>query len=147
MDNKQLTNACMVGDIAKVEAILAKGDVDVNSVDSGGCTPLYYAMMFNHPNIVSKLLATADIKIDATDSYGETGLHEACGNNNVECIKLFTKDKRCSPEILNMRDKNGESAVIAAVKRGHLDSVREMATVPGIDLSIRSSDGQTMIIE
>ena len=61
MDNKQLTNACMVGDIAKVEAILAKGDVDVNSVDSGGCTPLYYAMMFKHPNIVSKLLATADI--------------------------------------------------------------------------------------
>ena len=89
MGNNQLTKACMVGDIAKVEAILAEGDVDVNSVDGCGCLPIYYAMMFNHPNIVSKLLASVDIIIDATDSYSENGLHEACGNNNVECVKLF----------------------------------------------------------
>ena len=57
MDIKHLTKVCMAGDIAKVEAILAEGDVDV-----GGCTPLYYAMMFNHPKIVSKLLATVKIK-------------------------------------------------------------------------------------
>ena len=145
MDIKQLTKACMVGDIAKVEAILAEGEVDANNVDDGGCTPLYYAMMFNHPNIVSKLLATVDIKVDVTDSYGETGLHEACGNNNVECVKLFTKDKRCTPDVLNMRDNNGESAVMAAVKRGHLESVRAMAAVPGIDFSARNSEGLTMI--
>ena len=49
MDIKQLTKACMVGVIAKVEAIVAEGEVDVNSVDDGGCTPLYYAMMFVQP--------------------------------------------------------------------------------------------------
>ena len=41
-----------LGDDALVQEILSRNDVNLNSLDCNGSTPLFYAMMFNNPSTV-----------------------------------------------------------------------------------------------
>merc|ERR1719483_312530 len=86
-------------------------------------------MESNHPSIVRMLLARADTRLDVTDSNGNTGLHLACRmsyGNNPECVSLYGEDRRCSAQLLNLKNNAGNTPVMVAVERGHLECVREM---------------------
>eukprot|EP00092_Neocalanus_flemingeri_P021929 GFUD01023786.1.p1 GENE.GFUD01023786.1~~GFUD01023786.1.p1 ORF type:complete len:253 (+),score=68.48 GFUD01023786.1:228-986(+) len=145
MDINQLCRACWDGDNSLVQAIMDTGEVDVNGTDQYGGTPLYCAMDYNQPSVVTTLLSSADTRLDVT-SYGETGLHTACYNNNVSVIKLFCSDARCTPAILNMQDTWGNTALMLAVEQGHLETVRELVTVQGIDIGTKNSEGRTALM-
>ena len=135
---EELCKACEDGDNAKVEEILAKWNIDVNSKDQQNFTPLHHAMAYNHPSIVRKLLALSSIRLDVGDSGGWTGLHWACHWNNVECIKLFVTDRRCSHHVLNIKNNGGESALMFAVSWGNLESVKVLAELAGTDFGTKN---------
>eukprot|EP00092_Neocalanus_flemingeri_P038414 GFUD01041821.1.p1 GENE.GFUD01041821.1~~GFUD01041821.1.p1 ORF type:complete len:206 (+),score=51.93 GFUD01041821.1:75-620(+) len=99
----------------------------------------------NHPSVVTTLLSSADTRLDVTNSNGWTGLHWACYNNKVSVITVFCSDARCTPAILNMKDRRGRTALMGAVEQGHLETVQEMARVKGTDFSTVNSEGQTLI--
>eukprot|EP00092_Neocalanus_flemingeri_P021931 GFUD01023788.1.p1 GENE.GFUD01023788.1~~GFUD01023788.1.p1 ORF type:complete len:167 (+),score=46.11 GFUD01023788.1:218-718(+) len=145
MDINQLCDACYDGDNSLVQAIMDTGEVDVNGTDQDGYTPLYCAMYNNQPSVVTTLLSSADTRLDVTNSNGMTGLHGACYNNKVSVITVFCSDARCTPAILNMKDKQGSTALMLAVEQGQLDAVQEMATVKGTDFGTVNSEGQTII--
>merc|ERR1719483_1253987 len=65
-------------------------------------------MMYNHPSIVRMLLARAETRLDVTIS-GYTGLHLACCHNNTECISLYGEDRRCSTQLLNLKNNAGNT--------------------------------------
>eukprot|EP00092_Neocalanus_flemingeri_P004823 GFUD01005191.1.p1 GENE.GFUD01005191.1~~GFUD01005191.1.p1 ORF type:complete len:161 (+),score=36.02 GFUD01005191.1:147-629(+) len=88
-------------------------------------------MGYNHPSVVTTLLSSADTRLDITNRFGWTGLHTACYHNNVSVITVFCSDARCTPAIVNMKDKQGRTALMAAVKFGHLEIVRELVRVKG----------------
>jgi ankyrin repeat protein len=46
---------------------------------------------------------------------------------------------------LNARDKNGDTPVMLAVKKGNLAIVEELCEQPGIDLSLVNNDGLTAL--
>merc|ERR1719483_722744 len=83
-------------------------------------------MESNHPSIVRMLLARADTRLDVTDSNGNTGLHLACRRNNPECVSLYGEDRRCSAQLLNLKNNAGNTPVMVAVEEGNLECVREM---------------------
>jgi len=141
---KKLCYACVDGDDQEVQTILSRGDLDINT-KYGDSTPLHYAMFNNHPSIVRMLLARADTRLDVTDSVGYTGLHWACRRNNPECVSLYGEDRRCSAQLLNLKNNAGNTPVMLAVERGHLECVREMEKLAGVDFETRNSQGETMI--
>ena len=55
-DATELCRACSNEDKAVVEEILAKGELDVNGVNSYDVTPLYCAVVSNKLDIVKLLL-------------------------------------------------------------------------------------------
>ena len=54
---RELCIACYHGRDQEVQTILSRGDLDINTKDGNGWTPLHYAMSYNHPSIVRMLLA------------------------------------------------------------------------------------------
>eukprot|EP00092_Neocalanus_flemingeri_P047288 GFUD01053551.1.p1 GENE.GFUD01053551.1~~GFUD01053551.1.p1 ORF type:complete len:162 (+),score=38.73 GFUD01053551.1:60-488(+) len=83
----------------------------------------------NHPSVVTTLLSSADTRLDVTNSYGRTALHFACYNNNVSVITVFCSDARCTPAILNMKNRQGRTALMLAVEQGQLEIIRELGNV------------------
>ena len=108
-----------------------------------GYTPLMIATTNGHPRIVEKLLSVPSTRLDIADHIlGWSALH--C-TQHVSCISLLVKDRRCSPDILNMKNNRGLSPIMMAVKWGHLESVKCLAGVPGVDLGTRDKEGNTLI--
>merc|ERR1719481_1963658 len=144
MDVGELCKACENGEDSKVNEILAQGNVDVNGQDAQNFSPLHHAMAYNHSHIVRKLLSTPHLQLGLVDSAGWTGLHWASHWNNVNCIKLFITDIRCTDKVLNMKNNNGESALMFAVSWGNLESVKVLSAAPGIELNTRNNSGDSL---
>jgi ankyrin repeat protein len=142
---KAIDEACRQGDNKLVESLLAREAVDVNSILQGW-TFLQRAMCHGHPSVVIVLLANPHIRLDLTHEVrGRTGLHWSCDMNNVSVIGLFGGDTRCSSGILNMKDNDGESALMIAIRRGNLECVKELYTLQDIDFATRNRVGRTII--
>ena len=71
-------------------------------------------------------------------------LHLACFMDLVECVKLYTSDFRCTADVLNMKNQDGDTALMVAVYWGNLDCVRLLAELPGTDFRARARDGKTL---
>jgi len=146
MSIHDLCDACGVGDMQTVETILARGEaVDVNSFDPNG-TPLMSAMHGNQASIVTRLLSIPHIRLDCTNTtYGDTALHIACHNNSASVIALIGQDRRCSPALLNMRDRHGSTPLMGAFMYGYLDCVKEMDKLAGTDFTTKNDTGESLI--
>lgn len=74
---ERLFRAASTGDVKQVEELLKSG-ADVNSKDTKGKTPLFYAVISNHDNqAVITMLLNAGAYINAKDNNGATALGAA----------------------------------------------------------------------
>ena len=62
-------------------------------------TALHIAMEQGYPDIVKLLLAHEDIKLDLLDEEERNPLNYLEGD--IECVKLFLSDKRCTSDVVN----------------------------------------------
>jgi len=146
MDLEELCDIILNGgDEEKLKEVLASGDVDVNGVGRFGCTPLSIAMERGEPEIVKLLLANENTKLDIVNSSNETGLHRACAHTNsrMECVQLFVNDERCTPEILNMKQRDQMSALFMATAHGPVEFVQLLSKLPGVDVNTRNQDNNS----
>ena len=65
--------------------------------------------------------------------------------NSFSVIPVFTKDGRCNSDILNMKDDDGEAALMIAVRRGNIDCVNELQKLEGIDFGTENMAGETVL--
>jgi ankyrin repeat protein len=142
MSVEELCTACRKGNIRTIKRILSLGGLDVNG---GGVTPLMEAMHRNHPAIVTRLLAHPDIRLDCTSSNGLGPLHFACYGNSPSVIPVFGQDSRCTPAIINAKDRWGQTALMQAVDCGNLDCVKEMDKLEGTDWGTDNDKGETLL--
>jgi len=138
-----LGKACKDGDNDTMNDIIASGAVDINE-KYDGATPLHWAMRFNQVSTVGILLSVPTVHIDSTDMYNHTPLHRACCKGSLSSIQLYTSDTRCTTQILNMKDIYGKTALMWAVYYGHLDVVKYLATVPGVDFNTKDNNGKNI---
>ena len=119
--NDGILAASKIGDLAGVEAALAKG-ASVNAFDEEwmfglhmtGPTPLGLAASFGHKNVAVFLLAHG-AKVDMTDSAGYTPLHQAAMSGSTDVAKLLL-DHHANA---NARDGLGMSPLVWAAYKGH----------------------------
>jgi len=143
---EQFYKACQGGTVSAVKKIMANEEFDINEKDAddyAGDTYLHIAMNSN-PEIVSLLLAEPNLKLDAVGNSKQTALFE---QSNIDCVRLFLNDARCSSEVVNMKDCWGESALSYALK--YLESDQDKAVIkllldyPGICVNSENKEGHT----
>ncbi len=79
--NKPLTDAIIMGDLQKVEKIIARG-TEVNFIDNNGYSPLMYAVIYDNKEILDALLKVkADV--NATNENSFSALYYAVYNNRM----------------------------------------------------------------
>ena len=85
--NRQLLHAARDGGLARVEQALQNGaDVNVNTLE-GGMTPLHWACMRGHLDVVRYLLTSHDANLEATDMNRWTPLHIACLLGHLDVVQ------------------------------------------------------------
>ena len=90
--------------------------------DSVGCTPIYYAAMRGHFEIV-KLLAPYTSNPNIPNQDGDTPIHQAAFNGHLEIVK-FLVSMASNPIIAN---KYGRTPIHFAAGEGHFEVLKLLA--------------------
>ena len=93
--------------------------------------------------LVRFLLSRPDTRLDIDDRNGCTPLHLACWYNCFEVILPFCQDARCTQELINLKNNEGHSALMASVyHQGQVSSLKILSEeVRGIDWNTKNNDG------
>jgi ankyrin repeat protein len=138
---------------ADVNGTLAGASSPPNTTETsvstpGTMTPLMCAAELGHSD-VARCLLEAGADVTARDSIGGTALIKAAALGRTECIEILinhVKEDASRVKYINCVDKNGVSAVLAAVVAGQADALWTLL-VAGADPNIgsRTSDGCTAL--
>jgi len=106
--------------LEQVQAVLARGNADLDGVDStGGRTGLDYAASFNNVPMATLLLEKG-AKVDARDPSGATALHWAAERGNVEVMRLLIDNKAS----VDAQNRQGITPLMSAASHGQPSAVR-----------------------
>jgi len=111
-------DALRKGDITKVEELLEKNPLLINSVDNTGWTPLHYSVSRNRKEITLFLIQQgADVNLK--DNFGRTPMHYALMRNMKEFITLLYENGAD----ITIKDNEGGNAIQSVVKKGDTELV------------------------
>ncbi|XP_063087927.1 E3 ubiquitin-protein ligase MIB1 isoform X2 [Cavia porcellus] len=134
--NEELVKAAANGDVAKVEDLLKRPDVDVNG-QCAGHTAMQAASQNGHVDIL-KLLLKQNVDVEAEDKDGDRAVHHAAFGDEgavIEVLHLGSAD-------LNARNKRRQTPLHIAVNKGHLQVVKTLLDF-GCHPSLQDSEGDT----
>ena len=92
---------------------LTSRNINVNTQNANGITPLVVASIKGHTEVILLLLSDADPNI--TDNKGTTALMYACANGHYEVAALLLMAYNADP---SLTDNNGSTALCYAAKGG-----------------------------
>merc|ERR1712187_180025 len=139
-----LIRAAYRGHLNIVRRLLQHPGVDVNALRWTGFTPLMIAVLFRYLDMMRTLMVVPALQLGRCDNDGNTALHYACIHSSVSVMKLLCQDSRCSPGVVNKKNRYGNTALMAAVRYGHLDIVKELDR-EGTDFFTGDRYGATLI--
>lgn len=97
-------------------------EIDFNHRDKFGMTALEIAVAYNNVNVVKKIFEKMPQLVNEYDhsssEKNKTLLMTACENGNVEMVRLFTENEKCS--VINNRNNDGFDAMDIAVRVGNV---------------------------
>ena len=96
--------AAKSGDLAKLEAALAKGDIKIDGHDEKGITPLSWAAMAGHDKAAAWLIEKG-ADVNAPNRDGNVALHGAAFLGNLNIAKLLIDNEAK----VNARSQRGET--------------------------------------
>ena len=108
-----------LGDHQALKDLVSRVGLNINELDSEGCTALFHAARNNHLSTVEALL-TLGAKADLCCEDGQTPLSTAC---------LHSLSQECDPKIMDLLLEFGaEETLPAAIIRTNLPRIRELVT-------------------
>nr|XP_023399712.1 E3 ubiquitin-protein ligase MIB1 isoform X1 [Loxodonta africana] len=134
--NEELVKAAANGDVAKVEDLLKRPDVDVNG-QCAGHTAMQLLVRMDHVDIL-KLLLKQNVDVEAEDKDGDRAVHHAAFGDEGAVIEVL---HRGSAD-LNARNKRRQTPLHIAVNKGHLQVVKTLLDF-GCHPSLQDSEGDT----
>jgi ankyrin repeat protein len=130
-----------------VASLLIEADCVLNERNKRGHTPFMLAAAFNSFNIMELLLKKVAIKNDLLESIdfkGNSVLHLALLNNHENCA-LFILDKIENEKLINLQNKQGQTALHLAAKKG-FTTVVEILLSKGANIWLQNKQKQTPLI-
>ncbi len=134
--SEQLLTAASEGNLQTLQSLLSEG-VDVNSTISDGITALMIASDLGHTEFVRALLAVPTINVNAVCISNTNALYNATFRGRTEIVQMLL----AAGIQVNVQSAGGSSALIEACCGGHLDIVRQLLEVPGINIHYKTCLG------
>jgi hypothetical protein len=111
-----------------VKLLLDTGQVEADSKDRSGRTPLWYAAEQGHEAVVKLLLETGKVEADSKGVYSRTPLSYAAGNGHEAVVKLLLETGKVEADSksiygqtpLSYATGNGHEAVVKLLRK-HLN--------------------------
>ena len=110
----------------EITKLLIEAGAKINTVNSGGFTPLHLAALHGSSDVANILIENG-AEIDAVNHDGQTPLHVASSNVCIKMIKILV-DHGAN---LEKPDKNGSTALLLAAKAGQSDILKEIIKLGG----------------
>ncbi|EFR04868.1 sex-determining protein fem-1 [Nannizzia gypsea CBS 118893] len=132
--------AAALGLTAVVKLLLDIKEVDANSRDSGGRTPLSYAALYGFEEVVKLLLDTKEVDADPRDSGGQTPLSYAAVCGFEEVVKLLLETGKVE---VNSTGDRGKTPLLYAAIRGHESVVKLLLETKGVEVDSKDYDRRT----
>lgn len=134
-----LYEACAVGDIEQVRAIVKGNPGTVNSFAADGFFPLGLAAFFGHREIVRLLLANgAQASLAARNAQRVTALHGAVARGDTDIVKLLL-EHGADP---NARQESGFVPLHEAAANGK-EVIARLLIEHGASVDAATDDGKT----
>lgn len=121
---------------------LVSAGYHVNSVSSGGWTPLHVAARSGHVETVSVLLSYGNIRPDDVDEEGRTALSWAAAGGHDNIVELLGRHGDVN---INAVDFRGRTALIWASSLGRTSVVTRLLGLAGIQPDERDILGRTAL--
>jgi ankyrin repeat protein len=132
--------------LRSVEALVQSGQVDVNSRDYNGYTPLIYAIRTSNIKVVEYLLTLEQIDPDSRDNDGRSPLSWAASNmamgiRSLQFLRLLLQSDRVDPD---SRDIQGRSPLSWAAQSGNIWFMKILdQTNKTVEIDSRDNQGRT----
>ena len=84
--------------------------------DVYGNTPLYYATLHGHCEMIKVLINEFSCDVNIKGMYGNSLVHAACWNGHLDCVRMLVTDFGCDPMERNVHN---DSPVHIAAQFGH----------------------------
>ena len=125
----------------EVTNTLLRNGVPLNSKDSDGRTPLWYAAKNGHVAVVQLLLAKDSIDLDSKDTRGLTPLSWAAWNGHEAMVKLLLAEDGVDPQPKEILV--GRTPLSWAAWNGHEKVVKLLLAKDGVDPDSKDFGGRT----
>ncbi|KAI9661738.1 MAG: hypothetical protein M1821_008977 [Bathelium mastoideum] len=119
------------------------GNMNINSRDSNGLTPLSMAARLGHEAIVRLLLATGEVDVDVKDKDGRTALWVAAEQGHSAVIQLLLATGKVD---VNAKDRGcGQTVLWRAAAKGHEAVVQLLLATDKVDIDTEDIGGRTAL--
>ena len=129
--------------VETVKLLLERSDVNVDSKDHMGRTPLSRAAENETNETVNLLLERSDINVDSKDFLGRTPLSYAAGSGGVETVKLLLERSDVN---VNSKDTDDRTPLSYAVESGNEKSVILLVERSDVDVNSKDTSGISPLI-
>ncbi|KAK4696729.1 hypothetical protein P7C71_g1230, partial [Lecanoromycetidae sp. Uapishka_2] len=133
-------------DVGIVDALLATGKIDVDHKDSDENTAMVHAAFKGKSASVQRLLATGEANIDSVDIFGRSVLLIMALHGEPGCERMADQLLSTGKVNVNLKDKEGETAITHASFKGRLPFVKRLLEVQGIEIDIMDFEGCTALM-
>jgi ankyrin repeat protein len=131
--------AAAVGDVGRLEALLALDASRVTAYAEDGFTPLHLAAFFGHPDAVALLLARgAEVNAVAANPSAVQPLHSAVAGRDLGCVRLLVD----AGADVNARQHGGWTPLHAVAQHGDTAAV-DLLLAAGAEPAPSKEDGRT----
>lgn len=112
---------------------------DINTSNSAGQTPMYWAACKGNFDIV-RILLENDADFNKQTACGETPIHAAASMGHADIVRVLIE----AEADMNLECKRGKTALFSAVCWGHV-AVIQCLIDAGADTNFRDGDGRSLL--
>ena len=127
--------------------LITKYKCDTNCKDDSGCTPLHYAVIKNHQEVVRYFINEQHCDPMTRDNDGNTPLHYACDCRHIDIVKYLLSTGKANPLAKNNNDKipmyDRLPMLHLAAHHGWMDIIIDQITRYKCDTNCKDSHGRT----
>ena len=132
--------ASYFGHEAVAKLLLETGKVDVDSKDSDGRTPLWWAAHGGHEAVARLLLETGEVDVDSKNHLGRTPLWIAARGGHEAVAKLLLETGKVD---VDSKDHEGQTPLSIAAMAGHEAVAKLLLEIGKVDVDLKNHYGQT----
>ncbi|XP_071085488.1 fibronectin type 3 and ankyrin repeat domains protein 1-like [Haliotis cracherodii] len=134
-------DACNRGNLPRVKRILSQGNVDIESKEMHGRTPIMLAAYWGHGDMFNVIMSEQP-DVSKLDKDGNNILHLACYGGDMKVVKYVLSQNMAD---INSRNQQGKTPLMWAASCGHKELFIYLLDIGHADMSQVDNDGNTVL--